>query len=104
MGQVGPYFIKYLLADTKKSTKLIGCNQGVNVGRCNVLACRGHSLFLNYGDFFEKDEGPVGVNSPSLKVGNTYLYVEVLGDFFKKKPFYKKITGKTCFIFYEGGV
>ena len=98
MGQVSPYFIKDLLGDTKKGAKLIGCNQGVNIGGSNVLACRGHGLFLNYGDF-EKDEGQVNINSPFSETGYMYLYVEVVGDFFKKKPFYKKITNKTCFIF-----
>jgi hypothetical protein len=103
MGQAGPYFIKDFLVDTKKSTKLIGCNQGVNIGGRNVLAYRGHGLLLNYVDF-EKNEGQVDINSPFIELGNTYLYVEVLADFFKKKPFYKKITTKTCFIFYKGGV
>jgi hypothetical protein len=62
----------------------------------------GHGLFLNYKNF-KKDEGLVDI-SPVIEVGNRYLYVETLGDFFKKKPFYKKITNKTCFIFYAGGV
>ena len=59
--------------------------------------------FLNYVNS-GKDEGQVDINSSFIEVSTTNLYVEVLGDFFKKKPFYQKITNKTCFIFYEGGV